>query len=146
MKIFVLIVQRSNTFFIPSQFFFYHFTYLLSSPALHTCTPVAAKPHMQRFIRLLPSTLSPPVTPITLLLVRILRCDSRVTRIICRVEPSFISRAKPTPESQPLECNDGTDVSKFEFLSIATPSHITETNSVQKKRKLMRDEHRQWHK
>lgn len=84
-------------------------TYLLSSPPLHTWTPVAAKPHMQRFVRL------PLIAPSTVALRPPRRCDSRTTRITCL---SFISRVKPTPESQPLECNDGTDVSKlFRFLS-----------------------------
>lgn len=87
-------------------------TYLLSSPALHTCPPVAAKPHLHRFVRLpliAPSPPAPRAPPPARL------CDSRTTRMICL---SFMSLVKPTPESQPLECNDGTDVSRlFKFLS-----------------------------
>lgn len=91
-------------------------TYLLSSPPLHTCTPVAVKPHMHRFVRLpltAPSVLTARPPPPPPAMPR--RCDSRTTRITCL---SFISRVKPTPESHPLECSDGTDVSKlFKFLS-----------------------------
>lgn len=61
---------------------------------------------MQRLDRLLLVTLSP----------RGRRCDSRTIRITCFV-PSFASLVRPTPESHPLECSDGTEVSKFKFLN-----------------------------
>lgn len=71
---------------------------------------------MHRFVRLRSLT-----APSTVAARPPRRCDSRTTRMTCL---SFISRVKPTPESQPLECNDGTDVSRlFKFLSNEVSVH-----------------------
>lgn len=83
--------------------------YLLSSAPLHMCGPAAPKPQTHRSPRLLLIKSPQPLR----------RCESRIKCKICLLDASFNCAVSPTPESQPLECMDGTDVSKlFIFLFV----------------------------
>lgn len=83
-------------------------SYLLSSPSLQTWIPVAVYPQTQLLFRLL---------FIRIFERPVLLGKSGINLITCLIEASFNWAVRPTPESHPLECIDGTDVSAL-FITL----------------------------
>lgn len=86
------------------------FSYLLSSPSLQTWIPVAVYPQTQRLFRL---------SFIRIFERPALLGKSGINLITCLIEASFNWAVRPTPESQPLECIDGTDVSALFIILLS---------------------------